>query len=55
VGRELSGDEIAARYGPLRTAVTGCTDHAVADDLNRMALVHGVDCGGHDACDCEMP
>lgn len=56
-GRALSDEEIEQRYGLLRVAVTGCAEHHLGDGdadsgMNRRALVHGVDCGGHGACEC---
>lgn len=59
-GRELSDEEIAARYGPLRVAVTGCAEHHLGgapDDadsgLDRRALLHSTNCGGHGRCGCD--
>jgi len=57
-GRELTEVEIATRYGPLRVAVTGCADHHLGDEsdaesgLERRALLHAADCGGHGTCGC---
>lgn len=57
-GRELSNEEIEARYGPLRVAVTGCVEHHLGDGigehygLDQRALLHAADCGGHGACAC---
>lgn len=50
-GRVLSDEEIAAKYGPLRVAVTGCVEHDLGDGELR-ALVHEADCRGHEACWC---
>lgn len=68
-GRVLTDAEIAERYGPLRVAVTGCVVHYLApepaDDsdeaaaqaaqagVERRALLHEADCGGHGVCACE--
>ncbi|TMC49291.1 MAG: hypothetical protein E6J20_18115 [Chloroflexi bacterium] len=59
-GRELTDAEIAARYGPLRIALTGCAAHHLGDvagdadsGLDRRALLHAADCGGHGACVCD--
>lgn len=64
-GRKLTDDEIAARYGPLRVAVTGCVQHHLGDDPNEpdsglelQALLHQAACTGHRECGCaakEMP
>jgi hypothetical protein len=58
-GRVLSEQEIAVKYGPLRVSVTGCVEHHLGDDpadsdsgLDRRALLHDADCGGHGACGC---
>lgn len=58
-GRELSDHEIAARYGPLRIAVTGCAEHHLGTDpedehssADARALTHEADCGGHGSCVC---
>jgi hypothetical protein len=59
-GRDLSDGEIAARYGPLRTAVAGCVEHHLGDDSglvytgeSRRALLHDEYCAGHGSCECE--
>jgi hypothetical protein len=61
-GRALDDAEIAMRYGPLRTAVTGCTGHHLGGDpgdpdsgLDLRALLHDADCRGHGACQCGQP
>ena len=61
-GRHLDGDEIAARYGPLRVAVAGCAEHHLGADASdpdgggdRRALLHDAGCGGHGACECAPP
>lgn len=59
-GRTLSDQEITARYGVLRVAVTGCARHHLGADsgepdsgADRRALLHDVDCAGHGECACE--
>lgn len=55
-GRVLTDAEIAARYGPLRMAVTGCAEHGLGDGdegAERRALLHDAACGGHGACACD--
>jgi hypothetical protein len=58
-GRELSDEEIAQRYGPLRTAVTGCGLHSfdTKDDYRPglRAILHAADCAGHGSCACPDP
>lgn len=52
-GRTLTDDEIAAKYGPLRTAVTGCAEHGLDEDGTLRTLLHDADCAGHGACACQ--
>lgn len=64
-GRELTDEEVAQRYGPLRAAVTGCAQHHLGNDpddpdsgLELRALLHQSACAGHGECGCsakEMP
>lgn len=51
-GRDLSDEEVATKYGPLRTAVTGCADHGLDEDGTLRAMLHAADCAGHGACAC---
>lgn len=50
-GRVLSDEEVAARYGPLRVAVTGCAEHDLGS-ADARALLHVAECAGHGACGC---
>ena len=61
-GRQLPEEELLRRYGPPQMPVTGCAVHHLGDDpddpdsgLDRRALMHAADCGGHGVCACLPP